>query len=163
MLSWYGRTWMGTVRQVTNGRLLVTSVTLVGLIVAVLGIARHQYDQASYEADRAVYETERSEYELCLVRVASSAKLSNLANATAQLGTAQDKLSDSLVATFEAIYGLAQDPTSATAIGFRAIVDQLRADVAVVSRASRAVTEAAGEYDRVDPSTCPPEPIPPED
>jgi hypothetical protein len=162
-MSWYGRTWMGSVRQVTNGRLLVTSVVLLGLVLAVLGIARNQYEQASYEADRAVYETERSEYELCLVRVVSSAKLSNLANATAQLGTAQDKLSDSLVNTFEAIYGLAQDPTSATAIGFRAIVDQLRADVAVVSRASRAVTEAAGEYDRVDPSTCPPEPTPPED
>jgi flagellar hook-associated protein FlgK len=134
---------------------------VVFLIVGVIWVAGNSSAQARYEAERALYENDLTEYNQCQTRVASSAKLSDLANANSVLAEAQDKLGTSLVHTFDAIYQLASDPESETARAFGAIIAQLREDVAEVSEASAVVKEAASQYDRVDPATCPPEPTPP--
>jgi hypothetical protein len=159
--SKYRRSWFAQPTGATNLRILVTSVAVVFLIVGVIWVAGNSSAQARYEAERALYENDLTEYNQCQTRVASSAKLSDLANANSVLAEAQDKLGASLVHTFDAIYQLASDPESETARAFGAIIAQLREDVAEVSEASAVVKEAASQYDRVDPSTCPPEPTPP--
>jgi hypothetical protein len=71
----YRQSWFAQPTGATNLRMLVTSAALVVLAVAVLWVARNQFDQASHEASQASYENARDERLRCEQRVDSRDQL----------------------------------------------------------------------------------------